>query len=447
MTQSPPDPHSTPPVLRAVPSDPTAAPAPANTAAARRRRAAQAAALQVAPQPQPQSPARPGAIPVSATPSAAQKVAAARFRPRHWGLILSFLLMVLLPAATATTYLYTRAANQYHSTTAFSIRSEEVSAAAAGILGAITQMGSGTASDINVLFDYIRSQKMVETAEAKLDLRAMFNRDQRDFVFALGDNPSIEHLLAYWRRMVMVDLSAAGIMEVRVNAFTPEDAHAIAEEILGESSKVVNQLSDQAHRDAIKYSRAELKLAENRLREVRQKLAAFRREHRMIDPSGDVKSQAGIVIALQSELARAMVDRDMLTSYADAKDQRVIQADRRIAAIKDRIEAERASVTDGGSLGGEGAALPDVVGDYEALRVDMQIASTAYTHTLAGLAAAEAQAQRQTRYLAPHIQPTMAEESLYPRRLLLATMTTLFLALGWSVMLLIYYNVRDNNNR
>ena len=88
-----------------------------------------------------------------------------------------------------------------------------------------------------------------------------------------------------------------------------------------------------------------------------------------------------------------------------------------------------------------------MVGDYEALRVDLEIASTAYTHTLAGLAAAEAQAQRQTRYLAPHIQPTLAQESLYPRRLTLAAMTTLFLALGWSIILLIYYNVRDNNNR
>ena len=376
----------------------------------------------------------------------ATKVAAAQFRPRHWGLIASFILIVLVPAALTTTYLYTRAANQYHSITAFSIRSEEVSVAAAGILGAITQMGSGTASDISVLFDYIRSQRMVETTDTKLDLRSMFNRAPKDFYFSLGKNASIEQLLAYWRRMVTVDLSNAGIIEVRVNAFTPEDAHAIAEEILVQSSAVVNQLSEQAHQDAIKYSRAELKLAANRLRQVRQKLAAFRREHRIIDPSGDVRGQAGILNALQAELARAMVERDMLTSYADVKDQRVIQADRRINAIRNRIEAERAAVTDGGAASGD-AALPEVVGDYEALRVDLQIASTAYTHTLAGLAAAEAQAQRQTRYLAPHIQPTMAQESLYPRRATLVMMTTLFLVIGWGVMLLVYYNVRDNNNR
>ena len=436
MTQSPSDPHPTPPVLRAVPSD--SAPGPA---ARRRQRAAQAAAaLQAvpAPKPVPAAPPRPGAIPAAQ----AARVAKARFQPRHWGMIASFLLIVATPAAITTTYLYTRTANQYHSDTAFSVRSEEVSAAAAGILGAITQMGSGTASDINVIFDYIRSQKMVETADAKLDLRAMFNRQPKDFYFSLGEDAPIEQLIAYWRRMVSVDLSSAGIIEVRVNAFTPRDAQAIAQEILAESSQVVNQLSEQAHADAIRYSSAELKLAEARLGAVRKKLATFRRQHRMIDPSGDVKSQAGIVVALQSELAKAMVERDMLTSYADAKDQRVIQADRRIGAIKDRIEAERASVTGGGD-----AALPEVVGAYEALKVDLQIASTAYTHTLAGLAAAEAQAQRQTRYLAPHIEPTIAQESLYPRRMTLALMTTLFFAIGWGVMLLIYYNVRDNNNR
>ena len=86
-----------------------------------------------------------------------------------------------------------------------------------------------------------------------------------------------------------------------------------------------------------------------------------------------------------------------------------------------------------------------MVGDYEALRVDLEFASTAYTHALAGLAAAEAEARRQSRYLAPHIQPTLAEDSLYPRRAMLAALTTLFLALGWGVVMLVYYNVRDNN--
>jgi capsular polysaccharide transport system permease protein len=362
-------------------------------------------------------------------------------RSRHWWLLASFFLVVLLPAAASTAYLYTRAANQYHSVTAFSIRSEQLSAAAAGILGAITQIGSGTASDINVLFDFIRSQRIVEIIDARLDLRRIYNLHPDDGYFSLGEDASIEDLLAYWRRMVTVDLTSAGIIEVRVNAFTPEDAHAIAEEILVESGKLVNQLSEQAHQDAVKFSREELALAESRLRKARQDIADFRRENRIIDPSGDVQGQVGIVNALQSELAKAMIERDMILSYADAKDQRVVQADRRIAAISGRIEAER----DGMESGGVPNALPDVVGEYEALRTDLEIASRAYTHTLAGLAAAEAEARRQSRYLAPHIQPTMAQEPLYPKRATLAMLTAFFLLLGWSILVLVYYNIRDNN--
>ncbi len=80
------------------------------------------------------------------------------------------------PFVATTAYLYTRAADQYHSEVAFSIRSEEVGNAAAGLLGALTSIGKGTASDTDILFEYIRSQEIVQAIDAKLDLRAIWNR-------------------------------------------------------------------------------------------------------------------------------------------------------------------------------------------------------------------------------------------------------------------------------
>jgi capsular polysaccharide transport system permease protein len=57
--------------------------------------------------------------------------------------------------------------------------------------------------------------------------------------------------------------------------------------------------------------------------------------------------------------------------------------------------------------------------------------------------AARAEARRQSRYLAPHVAPTRAEAALYPRRLLLSGLALLFLCLGWGILMLVYYNVRD----
>jgi capsular polysaccharide transport system permease protein len=383
-----------------------------------------------APQPRP--------TPVIATQP---QVVPAQFRLRHWLIALSFVLIVIAPLAAVTGYLYTRAADQYHSEVAFSIRSEEAGSAAAGLLGAITSIGTGSASDADILFEYVRSQGIVQAIDADLDLRAIYSRAENDPFFTLRPDATVEDLLAQWRRMVDVSFeSGTGIIHARANAFAPEDATAISRAILAKSSALVNQLSEQAREDAVRFAREEFAEAEGNLRAMRQRLSEFRRENRIVDPSGDVAGQSGLLNALQSELAQALVERDMLLSFVGEEDQRVIQANRRITAVEGRIEAERASL---GVSGTEGA-LPDVVGRYEELLVDLEFANAAYTQTLAGLASARAEARRQSRYLAPHVQPTMAERSLYPRRGLLVAIAGFFLLLGWCAAMLIYYNVRDN---
>ena len=378
--------------------------------------------------------------------AAAPATVPARARARHWGALAGFVALVLLPFLATVAYLYGRAADEYHSETAFSIRSEEAGAGAAGLLGALTQIGKGGASDTDILFEYIRSQEIVQAIDAKLDLRTIWNRAGTgwrtgDPVFILGDDPSVEALLAHWQRMVEVAYdSAAGIINVTVRAFTPEDAQAIAREIMAESSALVNQLSDQSREDAVRFTRDGLAEAETHLRTVRQALADFRRAHNIVDPSSDVASQSGLLNALNQALAQALVDRDVLMSYAAEGDQRVIQANRRIDAITDRIGEERRTL----GVTGVAGSLPEVIGRYEELLVDLEFANTAYTQTLAAVSGARAEARRQSRYLAPHIRPTLASTPLYPRRALLAGLTGFFLLLGWGALMLVYYNVRDN---
>lgn len=370
----------------------------------------------------------------------APHVRAARLQPRHVAILASFVLLVLLPLGVTIFYLYVRAADEYHSETAFSVRSSNAAAGAAGILGALTQMSSGSASDTDILFDFIRSQKIVEEIEPELDLRKIYNKVPSDFVFSLGANPSIEALHARWLKMVDVTLSNSGIVHVEARAFDPEDAKAITQAILNHSSALVNRLSTQARQDAISFASRELDQAEANLRAVRQKVADFRHEHRLVDPAADVAGQSGLLNALEDQLAKAMIERDMLMSYADERDQRVLQANRRIDALTQRIDEERGSL----KVEGVEGSLPDLISAYEELKVDQEFANKAYLETLAGLSGARAAAEHQARYLVPHIQPTLATTALYPRRATIASLTGLFLLIGWGIAILIYYNVRDN---
>ena len=40
--------------------------------------------------------------------------------------------------------------------------------------------------------------------------------------------------------------------------------------------------------------------------------------------------------------------------------------------------------------------------------------------------------------------PTTAEQALYPQRVMLSGLLLLFLTLGWGILMLVYYNVRDS---
>jgi capsular polysaccharide transport system permease protein len=85
----------------------------------------------------------------------------------------------------------------------------------------------------------------------------------------------------------------------------------------------------------------------------------------------------------------------------------------------------------------------ELIEEYQALELERQFAEKSYLSALAARDVAMAEAQRQSRYLATHISPTLAETAEYPRRVLLMLMISGFLLLSWSIMVMIYYSLRD----
>ena len=145
---------------------------------------------------------------------------------------------------------------------------------------------------------------------------------------------------------------------------------------------------------------------------------------------------------LQSQLAEALIDSDMLAASTQNANARGTQAATRIKVIETRIAAERAKL----GLGDSGATtdvFATMVGDYERLSVDREFAETAYRAAQMAYEAAEADARRQTLFLAAHITPTLAETAQFPRRFVILGTTVMFLFLAWSIAAMMYYSVRD----
>lgn len=364
-----------------------------------------------------------------------------RRRPRrHWVILLTFVLGVALPGAAGIAYMFARAADQYESRTAFSVKAE-TSSGGLGALQAFTQISTSSVPDSAILYDFIQSRALLDKVDADLDLAVMFSRAADDIVFSLGKQATAEEKLDYWQRMVRVSLDTrSNILTLDVRAFTPEDAVAISEAAIRHSTVLINELSAIAQEDATRFALEDLAKAEAQLKELRLAIRRFRTENQIIDPTSAVTTQSGVISELQSQLAESLVERATLGLTARPEDWRLDALDNRIKAIRSQIAAERSAI---GEAAGTGAALTEVIGQYEELLVDLEFAQNAYTAALAEVEKATADARRQSRYLAVHIEPQPAEEALYPQRLVYSLLLVAGLLAIWSLFVLVYYNIRD----
>lgn len=353
-----------------------------------------------------------------------------------------FAVIVFLPLSAIVLYLGLFAADQYHSRAGFSIRSEQGGTAATqSFLGVLSTVGGGTGSaqDLDLLNDYIRSQAIIEKISETVDLRRIFVLRGKDRFFSLSPDASMEELVAYWNRMVRVSNEARdGILHVEVRAFAPEDARQVTEAILIASSDLINQLSNEARKDSLRLSGELVTEARANVQRTLQELTDFRRKHQIVSPELEAQTGSGVITALQTQLAEALVAREQLMMFSNDQDPRRQNMDTRISALRAQIEAERINLSQSDST-----ADVDIYGRYQSLLLEQEMMSTAYAQAIANLANAHTEARRQARYVVVHIPPTLAETPLYPERIKLALISMVILTLVWAIVVIFYRNAGD----
>ena len=369
----------------------------------------------------------------------------ARIKPRHRFIFLSFVIFVLGTNLISAWYLWERAADRFVSVAGFSVRTEETSSAIE-LLGGVAELSGSGSSDEDILYKFIQSQDLVRTVDNALDLRSLWSKSGPDIdpIFSYHPPGSIEDLTDYWARMVSVyNDSITGLIDLEVQAFTPQDAQSIALLIFEESSRLINQLSDSAREDATRYAREELETAVHRLKIARSEVTKFRNFNQVVSPDQTLQIQTGLLSSLEMQLAETLIDLDMLRQTSTAKDPRTKQAERRQNVIEERLNQERAKLGIGSGASTMDSGFADLVGEFESLSVDRDFAEQSYTAALAAYDVAVAESRRQSRYLAAHIKPTLAETSIYPDRLLTLTLIAFFSFLIWAILVMVGYSLRD----
>jgi capsular polysaccharide transport system permease protein len=367
---------------------------------------------------------------------------------RHTVIAASFFGLVALPAAVSSLYMAFIAADQYHSTASFAVRSIE-GGVSSDILGMFTQSSGGsTVSDSYILMDYILSERMAADADRRFKLEEVYATRGLDYFYGIGSDLPIEDKLAYWRDMVKVIFDhASGIMQVTVKAFEPKQAQEIAQYIVDQSDNLVNSLSLSARNDVLRAAQDEVLAGEARLSKARARLRDYRDKSQEISPEEGAKLAIQLIGGLEAELTKLNADLATAKSQMSEDTPRIRVLKTRIESLEQQLAVERQRLGAGeSSTTASDPNAPDVAGriaEFEELETEREFAERAYTAALGSLEKARIDANNRQRYLALFIEPTLSELSQYPNRFLNSLLVILGLLFVWGIGVMSYYNIRD----
>lgn len=364
---------------------------------------------------------------------------------------ITFLLMVAAPVLATAIYLFALASDRYAVEVKFGIRSPN-GLPTSDLIGMVTGGAAGaTQSDSYMVVEYLQSRQFLDELSARVSLQDVYSVEDADYLMRLDPEATKEDQVDYLTSVIRPTYdSTAQIITVEVQAFRPEDARLVAENVLAATGDMVNRLSEQARRDTVRLAEAEVARAEETLRSQRAAIAAFREESQKIDPKQSVAAQETLLGNLQGNLASARTELQSLRTFLapDAPSIKVVES--RIASLESQIAAERASLGRGDSgtsaTQGDGTTenLNEAVSLYEALAVDLEFHQRTYVSALASLEAARVEADRQQRYLASVVFPALPQEAIYPRQWLTLSLVAAICFLIWGVATMFIHVVREH---
>lgn len=404
-----------------------------------------------APQEVPGKGAKPAVIiPISkkiAGAAGIRKGGFANWLKRRW-IRISALAVIGIPTLVAAIYLGLIASDRYAVEVKFAVRGQET--AAIDALGVFGLGGSSMSGDSYILVDFVKSRAMYEEVSKSVDLGRIYSADGIDWFSRLDPEQPIERTIDYWRKMTAVSYeSATGIIRVEVSAYESKDAVTIANAVTGAAEALINRLSAESRRDALKAATSEVERAEQRQRMLRSAMRKFREREQVSDPVRRAGFQQGMIEKARSELSRIETELQAARAYMKDDAPSIVVLKNQRAAVQKQIETLQKEV--GGDAGQAAESKTDparsvasMLSSYEELEAERLFAEKAYLTSLASLERARLEADRKQRFLAIFEKAELPDEARYPRRLRGVLSVALGTLMLWSLGVLIVMGVREH---
>lgn len=302
--------------------------------------------------------------------------------------------------------------------------------------------GSGGHGDLLLLREHLLSTDMLKKVQAQLPFREHYSQNGDLFARLWDAEAPIEELHKYFKKRVSVELDEyAGVLNIEVQAFTPDFAHNLAQLLLNEGEAHMNDMGQRLAEEQVRFLERQVDRLEQRLDEERAALLAYQNEHGLISPLHTVESLNQVVAALEGELASMQARYTAAQSYQSTRSAELVQIKAEITALQQQIAKEQNRLAQE-----TGNALNRISADYQTLELKAQFAQQTYSSALAALENTRIEAARKLKQVSVLQSPLQPEYATQPERLYntsVFAIIVLFLTFIANMMMLIIRDHRD----
>lgn len=359
----------------------------------------------------------------------------------------SFFLLVVAPTIVYLLYASLWQSDRYVAETRLTVREAQKKEQpkvgdAASMISRMTGGSSGSKDSQNsfMVLNYIKSRAILVDLGGRAYLERKFAPPEADFFSRLSKGADLEDLWKYWLEHLSASVDTiSGILVFRVDAFQPQDALDIANDIVRLSEELVNKITLRNRSDALGRADNEVSLARQKLADAREKLLQFRNQNFIIDPGSRAGSLSEMIAKLTLERIEIV---NMLSTFStslssDAPSQRLQRT--RLAAIDQQIADLKKKLTDNQA----DDVVSAQIASYEKLKLEEQFAERLYGIAQSAYESARQDLQRQQLYLVTVVAPILPESATYPRVFGNTLLIFCTLLVIWAVGALITASIQD----
>lgn len=276
-----------------------------------------------------------------------------------------------------------------------------------------------------LLRDYLLSVDMLRKLDQSLDLRSHYSSREHDVVSRMWfQDASMEWFHRHYLSRIKVEFDEfSGVLRIQVQAYDPEIAQAITQQLVQEGERYMNVLGHEMAQVQVDFLVTQVDQAQERFQKASQDLLNYQNKAGLLSPQATAESINAIVAALEAQRAQLQTQLASLPKSLDRDHPNILMLKQSLKAVDAQIKEEKLKLATP-----SGGTLNAYVEEFYRLEMNVQFTQELYKSSLSALEKGRIDATRMLEKVSVLQSATLPEYPLEPRRLY-NTLVTLLLAL------------------